>query len=37
MEASDGWESWQGSRVRDLKSVDMWSQFDSLGLGEGRT
>jgi hypothetical protein len=36
-EASDGWESQQGSRVQDLKSIDTWDQFSSLGPEEGRT
>jgi hypothetical protein len=35
--ASGGWESWQGSKVQDPQSIDMWGQFSSLGLGENRT
>jgi hypothetical protein len=36
-EANDGWESLQGSKAQNAQSGDMWGQFSSLGLGEGRT
>jgi hypothetical protein len=36
-DANDGWESRQGSKVRNPQSGGMWGQFSSLGLGEGRT
>jgi hypothetical protein len=35
-EARGGWESQQGSKVRDPQSIDMWGQFSSLGPGEGQ-
>jgi hypothetical protein len=35
--ANDGWESQQGSKVRNPQSGGTWGQFSSLGLGEGRT
>jgi hypothetical protein len=36
-EANDGWESRQGSKVRNPQSGGTWGQFSSLGSGEGGT
>jgi hypothetical protein len=35
--ANDGWESRQGSKVQNPQSGGTWGQFSSLGSGEGRT
>jgi hypothetical protein len=36
-ETNDGWESQQGSKVRDPQSIGTWGQFSSLGSGEHST